>query len=329
MMKYILMVFGILTAVLYGCRAVNQDNQKIIIVAHRGASGYLPEHTLEAVALAHSWGVDYIEPDLVMTKDDRLVVLHDTHLDTTTNVSEIFSKRARKDGRFYAIDFTLNEIKQLSVHERIDLKTGKAVFPKRFPVGKAKFEVPTFEEFIELVQGLNQSTGKSVGIIPEIKAPEFHQMEGKDIATKTLAILRRYGYEESGQAIIQCFFPETLKQLKEKTKIPLLQLVADNSWGESSTNYEQMLTSEGLKEVATYAQFLGPWIPQLIQFKSKSVSVTKVSELAHQHGLKVMPYTIRVEEVPANFKSSKELVNFLVEKVKVDGLFSDFADQLL
>ncbi len=326
-MKFCILI--ILSSFLFGCRPTNQENKDIIVVAHRGASGYLPEHTLEAVAMAHSWGVDYIEPDLVMTKDDRLVVLHDPHLDTTTNVAELFSKRMREDGRFYVVDFTLNEIKQLRVHERMNLKTGQPVFKDRFPKNKSDFRVPTFEEYIELVQGLNKSRGKTVGIIPEIKAPEFHQMEGKDIVSKTLEVLSRYGYEENNQAIIQCFFPPTLKALKDKTKIPLLQLIADDSWGETSANYKKLQTKEGLKEIASYAQYLGPWIPQLISNKDGKVVISELVKNAHEVGLKVMPYTIRLEDVSEPFKTSDEMVKFLINEVKVDGLFSDFADRLL
>ena len=120
-----------------------------IVIAHRGASGYLPEHTLAAKALAHAMGADYIEQDVVLTKDGVAVVLHDIHLDTVTNVSTVYPGRAREDGRYYALDFTLNEVKRLTVNERIDLKTRKPVYHRRFPVGKSHFQVPTLAEEIE------------------------------------------------------------------------------------------------------------------------------------------------------------------------------------
>ena len=103
-----------------------------VVIAHRGAPGYLPEHTLEGVAMAHAWGVDFVEPDVVLTKDNRAVILHAVHIDTTTNVANIYPKRKRQDGRYYAIDFTLKELKTLTVNERIDLRTGKQVFKMRF-----------------------------------------------------------------------------------------------------------------------------------------------------------------------------------------------------
>tara|TARA_R110002049_G_scaffold300638_4_gene491654 strand:- start:597 stop:1562 length:966 start_codon:yes stop_codon:yes gene_type:complete len=321
-MKKILLLV-ILTLVCLSCR-----QQKIMKVAHRGASGYLPEHTLEAVAMAHSWDIDYIEPDLVMTKDNQLIVMHDPHLDTTTNVKSVFPDRAREDGRYYAVDFTLGEIKMLSVQERINLKTGEAVFSGRFPLGRSRFEVPTFIEYIELVQGLNKSTGKKIGIIPEIKAPEFHAKENKDIVSKTLYVLKSYGYEENGQAIIQCFEPNTLKMIKNKTKIPLLQLIAVNEWNESSADYDKMLTDDGLKDIASYAQYLGPYLPQLYDIKNDRAFKNEVMTMAHKYELKVAPYTIRDDAIFKPFKNKKEMMGFVLDELKVDGLFSDFADRL-
>ncbi len=215
------------------------------VIAHRGASGYLPEHTLEGVAMAHSWGVDYIEPDIVLTKDNKAVVLHDIHIDTTTNVAKVFPHKKRKDGRFYAIDFTLKQIKRLKVNERINLKTGKKVFEKRFNLGLSEFRVPTLEEYIELVQGLNDSTKKDIGIYPELKSPEFHKKEKKDIAKTVLKILTKYGYNKKDANIyVQCFYPPTLKRLREElnAKMPLIALIAENSWNESSINYDHLRT---------------------------------------------------------------------------------------
>ena len=155
------------------------QNSKKLVIAHRGASGYLPEHTLAAKAMAHAQLADYIEQDLVMTRDDRVIVLHDHHLDQVTNVRDVFAERHRDDGRYYVVDFTLEEIRSLSVYERFDFEDGTAlpVFADRFPVGVSRFRIHTFEEEIELIQGLNISTGRSVGIYPEIKSPGFHQEE--------------------------------------------------------------------------------------------------------------------------------------------------------
>ncbi len=134
-----------------------------IVIAHRGASGYLPEHTLAAKALAYGQGADFLEQDVVLTKDDQPIVLHDIQLDAVTNVAQAFPDRARQDGRYYAIDLTLAEIQSLRVTERMDWRTNRPVFPGRFPPGKSDFRVPTLAEEIELIQGLNHSTGRTWG----------------------------------------------------------------------------------------------------------------------------------------------------------------------
>src|SRR4051812_7315360 len=140
-----------------------------LVIAHRGASGYLPEHTLAAKAYAHALGADFLEQDIVLTKDNVPIVLHDIWLDTVTDVAARFPERKRTDGRYYAIDFTLAEVKQLRVTERVDPKKGVPVFGKRFPAGKSSFQISSLEEELQLIQGLNRSTGRAVGIYPELK----------------------------------------------------------------------------------------------------------------------------------------------------------------
>lgn len=144
-----------MSTIVMGSSAMAADSNEKIVIAHRGASGYLPEHTLPAKAMAYAQGADYLEQDLVMTKDDHLVVLHDHYLDRVTDVADRFPDRARKDGRYYAIDFTLDEIKSLKFTEGFDIENGKKVqtYPGRFPMGKSDFRVHTFEEEIEFVQG--------------------------------------------------------------------------------------------------------------------------------------------------------------------------------
>tara|TARA_Y100000768_G_scaffold389019_1_gene390427 strand:- start:22382 stop:23320 length:939 start_codon:yes stop_codon:yes gene_type:complete len=295
------------------------------IIAHRGASGYLPEHTLEAAAMAYSFGVDFIEPDLVVTKDNHLVVLHDVHIDSTTNVASLFPEKKRKDGRFYAVDFTLFELKQLRVNERTNLKTQQSVFSKRFPQDKSSFRIPSFQEFIELIQGLNQSMGKDIGIYPEMKSPEFHAKEGKDIAKLTFKILEKYGYNsEKANIYVQCFYPPTLKRLKNefKAKFPLIQLIAEQSWNESSANYQQMQTKAGIKEIASYADGIGPYVQQLIKNE-------EMVKWAHAYGLKVHAYTHRSDALPEGMKTDKEFFQYFFGKLNIDGIFSDFSDRAL
>lgn len=303
-----------------------------VVIAHRGAPGYLPEHTLEGVAMAHAWGVDFVEPDVVLTKDNRAVILHDVHIDTTTNVANIYPKRKRQDGRYYAIDFTLKELKTLTVNERIDLRTGKQVFKMRFSLNKSRFEIPTLEEYIELVQGLNQTRNVDVGIYPELKSPEFHLKAKKDIAKIVLSILDRYGYNsEEANIYVQCFYPPTLRRLRNKlgAKMPLIALIAENSWNETSFDYEKFKDEESLTEISKYIDGIGPYIPQLYTKKNNEISPSALVMNAKKLNLKIHPYTHRMDQLPPEFKSSQELFDFLYDEAKVDGIFSDFGDKAL
>jgi glycerophosphoryl diester phosphodiesterase len=321
-MKILLVVL-----MMYSC----SHTQKFQVIAHRGASGHMIEHTLEAAKLAYEMGADYIEPDLVLSKDNVLVVLHDIHIDTTTNVAKVYPDKIRDDGRYYAIDFTLKELKSLTLNRRINLKTGMPRYPQR-PIHKQKkLSIPSFEQFIQLIQKLNNEHQRIVKIIPEIKAPEFHLKEGKDIVALTVKLLRKYGYEENQQAVIQCFYPPTLKRLKNEfqTKIPLLQLVAENSWQESSADYSTMLTENGLKKLASYAKYLGAWIPQLVNFSDRGVEVKNTVSMAKKYGLKIFPYTYRSEEIPTAFKNSDAYVKFIYHQLGVDGIFTDYPDHFV
>ncbi len=317
----------------FAAKVEARRGRKRIIVAHRGASAYLPEHTLEAKALAYGMNPDYIEQDVALTKDAVPIVIHDHYLDTVTNVAKLYPKRKRKDGRYYAIDFKLSEIKRLRAFERIDLKTGKAVYPQRFPLKhKLPFRIPTLEEEIQLIQGLNASTGNNVGMYVELKAPWFHRKEGKNIAKAVMKVLRKYGYDKpSAKIYVQCFDPKCLRYLRYflGVKLKLVQLVANNDWNETpGVDYDKMLTATGIKKVARYADGLGPWIPQLFSKNKKGkIKITKVVKRAHAEGLEVHPYTARADSLPKNVKSQTELFRILFHRIGVDGVFTDFPDK--
>ena len=340
-MKDVSMLFVLL---LTGC-AVNYDLDlggrdqahippaKKLVIAHRGASGYLPEHTIAAKAMAYAQGADYIEQDLVMTKDDELVVLHDRYLDTVTDVARVFPGRSRDDGRFYVIDFTLDEVRQLSVSERFENEDGHAtpVFKDRFPLWKSSFRVHTFSEEIELIQGLNQSTGKNVGVYPEIKSPAFHRDEGKDIASVTLDVLNRYGYKtKSDPVFLQCFDPYELQRIHRdlmparKMDLPLIQLIG------TSEEYRSLLSADGMKQLATFVDGIGPSILLLVDKNSTAseIKITKLVTYAHDAGLKVHPYTFRREtdQMPAFVKDYEDFLRVFLDEVGVDGVFTDFPD---
>lgn len=313
-------------------RPTHHSMEKIVI-AHRGASAYLPEHTLEAKAMAHALGAHYLEQDLVMTRDDQLLVIHDIHLDTVTDVAARYPDRARPDGRFYAIDFDLAELRELQVTERIDPDTGQAVFPGRFPVGRSRFRLHTLQEEIELIQGLNRSSGKNVGLYPEIKAPQWHQQQGKDLTAAVLKALDGYGYNSATANIfVQCFDPLALQRLAGElgAKMPLVQLIGDNRWNESSADYAAMLSPAGLQGITTYAQGIAPWLPQLFSdADGGQPALNKLVEQAHRAGLVVHPYTLRREELPRAFPSAPAFAAFLFSQAGVDGLFADSPDDAL
>ena len=315
-MKTIIGFFVLL--LLAGCTTAPKSH--FTRIAHRGASGHVPEHTLVGAAMAHTFGVDYIEADLVLTKDDRLIVMHDLELDTTTDVAKIFPGRKRADGRYYAIDFTLDEIKRLRAVERFDPQTGKRIFPDRFPDDARGFSVPSFDEFVTLVKSLNRTRGMKTGIYPEIKKPEFHQREGKDITKAVIEAVRKHGYEEKPSEIyIQCFEPSALKRLRNEfqTKIPLVQLLGENSWKESSADYDAMKTDAGLKAIAEYAQGFGPSLGTL---RTNPTLFPR----AKAAGLVVHPFTHRADQRPFGFTNEAYLR--MIRESGADGVFSDFAE---
>ncbi len=298
-----------------------------LVIAHRGAPGYLPEHTLESVTLAYAQGADFIEQDLVVTKDKKLVVLHDIHLETVTNVEQIFPNKARQDGRYYALDFTLAQLKTLKVHERQD-KQGKPVFANRYS-GNGFFQIATFEEQIELIQQLNRQFSKDTGFYPEIKSPAWHQEQGVDISQLVLGVLREHQLDDPNKAIyLQCFdFKETQRLRNELgAKVKLVQLIGENDWQESATDYQRLQTAQGLKDIAKVAQGIGPWIPQLIDLST--MQTTELVKNAHMVGLEVHPYTFRKDALPNNLNTEQSL-KLLFDGLKVDGIFTDFTDTVV
>lgn len=310
-------------------------NSSPIVIAHRGASGYLPEHTLAAKAMAHVMGANFIEQDVVLSRDGTAIVLHDIHLDSTTDVAQRFPGRARADGRFYAIDFDLQEIRQLRVHERTHVDAsgnGAAFFPQRFPAQPALFHVPTLAEEIDMLAGLDHSRGCRTGLYIELKSPNWHLREGLDLSSAILQVLEETGYwNRPDQVFLQCFDDQTLRQLRPqlKTPLPMIQLIGENNWGEDSeVDYDYLRTPEGLSYVASYAQGIGPFLPHIYLGKTASGSarLSELVELAHARGLQVHPYTFRRDELPAGIESFAELLDIFIRQAGIDGLFTDFPD---
>lgn len=322
-----------------------------IVIAHRGASGYLPEHTLAAYAVAIQQGADFIEPDLVMTRDGHLIARHDNLLDLTTDVAQRPEFAGRRTTRtvdgvsvtgWFSEDFTLAEIKQLRAIERIP-----AVRPAntRFD---GQFSVPTLQEIIDLVKACEQASGRAIGIYPETKHPTHFAALGLPMEEPLVQILRANGYESRRDRVyIQSFEVSNLKKLRRLTRIPLVQLLwlegrpYDVEAAGGSLTYDQMATAEGLREIARYADGVGPekyhfLLPLDAAGNLDPANATEFVRNAHAAGLKVHPYTFRAENrfLPANYRSSDdpnalgaaqaEIEVFL--GLGIDGLFTDQTD---
>lgn len=322
-----------------------------IVIAHRGASGYLPEHTLAAKAMAVAQGADYVEQDVVMTKDSQLIVLHDLYLDRVSDVAKKFPGRHRNDGRFYVVDFTLAEIRTLQLSEVFETNGGKqqAIYSNRFPLWKSNFKVHTLAEEIELIQGLNRSMNKDVGIYPEIKSPWFFRKEGKDISLAVLETLKTYGYtKKDSKVYLQSFDANELRRIrfellpKLKMEISLIQLVAHTDWHETKVfkenrwqvySYDWMFEKSGLQLIKSYADGIGPWYPMLVTTNDKGFGyqVSPWAVQAKEIGLLVHAYTFRADrnQVPKQFESFGQYVEFFHQSVELDGFFTDFPDQVI
>ena len=331
-------------------RGEHRGEAKPLIIAHRGASGYVPEHTLAAYALAILQGADYIEPDLVMSKDGHLVARHDNELGLTTDVAQHpeFADRQRTqtiDGApltgWFSEDFTLAELKTLRAIERIpQIRPGNARLDNAF-------EVPTLQEIIDLVKSLQLSQQRTIGLYPETKHPSHFQQLGLGLEKTLVKLLRRNGYRDARAPVyIQSFEVENLKTLSRLTSIRLVQLLwvdgqpYDQQVLGTGLSYAQMSTPAGLREIARYASGIGPEksliIPRDAQGNLDPANASTLVADAHVAGLKVHPYTFRAENtfLPADLRSgddpqahgdiAAEARAFL--ETGIDGLFIDQPD---
>lgn len=317
-----------------------------IVIAHRGASGYLPEHTLAAYATAVFQGADFIEPDLVMTRDGQLIARHDNRLDATTDVArrpEFARRRATRevDGQrltgWFSEDFTLAEIRSLRAVERLpQLRPANARYDGQFPV-------PALEEILALRHALEGVVGRPIGVYPETKHPTHFRERGLPMEERLVQTLHAHGLEDSQRAYLQSFEVAGLQRLRRLTRIPLIQLLAsegqpfDVAAAGGTLTYAQMATSAGLHQIARYADGVGPdkslLIPRDASGRLDSGRATAFVADAHRAGLAVHPYTFRAENgfLPANHRLGDdpaalgdlagELAAFLA--LGIDGFFTD------
>lgn len=304
-----------------------------LVIAHRGASALRPEHTIEAYRVAIEAGADFIEPDLVLTKDGILIARHENELSTSTNVSELEHFASRKttktiDGKtvtgWFSEDFTLIEIKTLRAKERL---------PEVRPANKAydgKFAIPTFSEIAELAK----KSKRRVGICPEIKHPSYFRSIGLNFDPPLLEVLKRYDWNNRQAPVaIQCFEPGYLWALNRQLDVPLIQLVEaagqpyDFKAIEDTRTYADLMKPEGLKFIRGYADAIGVEKSLLIP-RDASGNLGQPTTLvadAHKAGLKVYAWTFREE----NFFLPKDLQDKPQEELKrflglgVDGVFAD------
>ncbi|MEQ1519334.1 MAG: glycerophosphodiester phosphodiesterase [Usitatibacteraceae bacterium] len=335
-----------------------------LVIGHRGAAGYLPEHTLESYALAIELGADYIEPDLVATKDGYLIARHEPNIINTTDVAtrpEFASRKriavvdgAAEEG-FFASNFTLAEIKTLRA---------KQAFAERPQQFNGKFNIVTLEEVIALAKRKSDELDRTIGIYPETKHPTYHQKIGLPLEKRLIDALDKAGWNKKGAPVfIQSFEQSNLKALRKMTPLPLIQLIdaddvnADGTlafnapfdrpydWTVSgdpkllARTFGYLVTDAGLKEVATYADGIGPWKRYIVSTVAaglpgpggaslKLTQPTDVIARAHKAGLLVHAYTFRNEQRRLASDYAGNPVNEYLQfyRLGIDGVFSDFAD---
>ncbi len=334
-----------------------------LVIGHRGASGYRPEHTLEAYRLAISMGANYIEPDLVMTRDGHLIARHEPMLGGTTNVASLFGPERRStkmvDGvattDYFASDFTLAEIKTMRAIQPSPSR------PQQF---NGLYEIPTLQEIITLAQAESAATGRQVGIYPEVKHSTFHDsiFGARVFENKLISTLHAsYGNSGSAPVFIQSFEVGNLQYMNTLTDIRLVQLVDANDVNPDGSldptapygapydvvaaggtlTFAQMLTAPGLGFIKTYADGIGPWKPYLVTTVADGIDrdgdgvitirdrrvdgSTGVIDAAHAAGLLVHAYTFRNDASGYGFANPQQEMAYYMN-LGVDGVFTDFPD---
>jgi glycerophosphoryl diester phosphodiesterase len=337
-----------------------------LVVGHRGAAGYLPDHTLQGYELAIDMGADYIEPDLVSTKDGVLIARHEPNMIGTTDVASRpkFASRKRTvmldgvpDTGFFASDFTLAEIKQLRAVQPLPER------PQRF---NGKFKIPTFEEILDLVDRKERELHRTIGIYPETKHPTYHERLGLPLEAKLLAALKRHHLgRRNAPVFIQSFEQSNLKKLNRVTPVRLIQLIDANDVNPDGTldytapfdrpydwtasgdpkllarTFGFLVTNAGLDEVAKYADGISPWKRYIVSSVAvggatdephrKLLPPTDVIQRAHARGLLVHTWTFRNEQSRLVSDYAGNPINEYLQlyELGIDGVFSDFADTAL
>jgi glycerophosphoryl diester phosphodiesterase len=320
-----------------------------LVFGHRGASGYRPEHTLASYELAARMGADFVEPDLVSTKDGVLVARHEPEIGGTTDVAdhpEFADRRTTKtiDGTeltgWFAEDFTLAELKTLRAKERLpELRQRNTIYDGRY-------EIPTLQEVIDLVKRLSKELHRPIGIAPETKHPTYFASIGHELEPGLVETLRVNGWAgKKAPVVIQSFETENLRELDRQVDVPLVALLdethivpADVAAAGGTTTFGDYATPEGLKGLAEFADWVSPWKPYIVPTDEAGEWLAPTSFIADAHatGLKVVAYTFRNENqyLPPSLRSSSAPSDYgdaIAEYLKfyglgIDGVFSDNPD---
>ena len=317
------------------------EGARPIVIGHRGASGERPEHTLASYAQAIADGADFVEPDLVATKDGILVARHENEISGTTDVAahaEFAARRTTKiiDGTdvtgWFTEDFTLAELKTLRARERLpQLRVANTAYDGRF-------EIPTLAEIIQLVQAAEAERGRRIGIYPETKHPSYFAHIDLPLESRLVRQLKAAGYTRRTDPIfIQSFEVDNLQALRTLTDLPLIQLIDSGAPADASgLTYDAMVTPAGLAAIARYADGIGPSKDRIVprDAGAKLLAPTTLIADAHAAGLKVHPWTFRSENyfLPADFrrgdlpdaKGDAAAEYRLFFALGVDGVFSDY-----
>jgi glycerophosphoryl diester phosphodiesterase len=328
-----------------------QDAARPLVIGHRGAAGYRPEHTLASYELAARMGADYVEPDLISTKDGVLVARHENEIGGTTDVAahpEFADRKTTKtiDGTaitgWFTEDFTLTELKTLRAKERLP------AVRQRNTIYDGLFEVPTFQEVIDLTKRLSRELGRTIGIYPETKHPTYFRSIGLPLEPALVRTLDRNGLNtRRAKVFVQSFETANLQALSHELKVPLVQLLdakdlrpADVVAAGGTTTYGDLATPAGLRAVARYADGVGPSKDYIVPRSStgESLAPTTFVDDAHSAGLVVHPYTFRNENqfLPLELRSGggadpNAYGNAIAEDRRffalgVDGIFTDNTD---
>lgn len=271
-----------------------------LVLAHRGASGYLPEHTLEAYTLAFAQGADFVEPDVVMTRDNALVCSHDIHIQNTAAMAKAFPHRKRADGKWYFIDFDLAELKSLNA------ATGRG------GDGLPGLQLATFDEMLALIKRLNEALKpeRRVGVIPEPKNPAFHTKAGRDLVAAVVKTLAEHGYKtRQDPAILQCFDLDALRAARKTLGCDLRMVYLFG---------DQPMSAVTLDELATWADGVGPARTLLEKDDGSPGLQPDLIALAAARKLGVYVYT---------FRTNAAEIRAYLGRHPVAGFFTDYPDR--